>query len=146
MVFSPKYRGRVLKGDIAVALENIIRAVCEDMSIEIIDMSISPDHVHLFLRYPPKYSVSKIANRIKGISSRRLRQQFPELRAWCRKGLWARSCFHGAVGHGHDVVQKYIQHQQDYRKRGQYFKNRRKHPRGKSRAGCKQLRPTSDQA
>jgi putative transposase len=45
-----------------------------------IDMSVSPDYIHLFIQYPPKYSVSFIAKRLKGRSSRILRQEFPELK------------------------------------------------------------------
>ena len=105
MVFSPKYRGKILVGKtIALALDGIIRKTCKDLDIEIIDMAVNVDHVHLFVKYPPKYSVSYIAKRIKGRSSRELRKAFPHLTEWCAKGLWAPSCFHGSVGHGWEVA------------------------------------------
>ncbi len=63
------------------------------------------DHVHLFIKYPPKYSVSYIAKRIKGRSSRELRKAFPHLKEWCSKSLWESSCFNGSVGHGWEVVE-----------------------------------------
>jgi putative transposase len=85
MVFSPKYRGKILVGDVALALDGIIRKTCKDLNIEIIDMAVNVDHVHLFVKYPPKYSV---------------------------KSLWAPSCFHGSVGHGWEVVERYIQNQE----------------------------------
>ena len=66
------------------------------------------NHIHLFIQYPPKYSVSFIAKRLKGRTSRILRQEFPELKEWCKKSLWAPSCYHGSVGHGWEVVEKYI--------------------------------------
>ncbi|MEA1894074.1 MAG: IS200/IS605 family transposase [Euryarchaeota archaeon] len=73
MVFSPKYRGKILvEKTIALALDGIIRKTCKDLNIEIIDMAVNVDHVHLFIKYPPKYSVSYIAKRIKGKSSREL--------------------------------------------------------------------------
>ncbi|MCD4843134.1 MAG: IS200/IS605 family transposase [Methanosarcinales archaeon] len=50
---------------------------CKELDIEIIDMAINPDHVHLFIQFPPKYSVSFIAKKIKGRSSRILRKEFP---------------------------------------------------------------------
>ena len=100
MVFSPKYRGKILVGDVALALEGIIRKTCKEMKIEVIDMVVNVDHVHLFIEYPPKYSVSFIAKRIKGRSSRELRKAFPHLKEWCGKGLGAPSCFHDSVGHG----------------------------------------------
>ena len=76
--------------------------------IEIIDMAVNPDHVHLFIKYPPKYSVNYISKMIKGRSSRLLRKEFPHLKEWCGDRLWAPSCYHGSVGAGWDVVEKYI--------------------------------------
>ena len=112
MVFSPKYRGNILVGDVALALHGIIRKTCKDLNIEIIDMAANVDHVHLFVKYPPKYSVSYITKRIKGRSSRELRKAFPHPKEWCSKSLWAPSCFHGSVGRGWEVVERYIQNQE----------------------------------
>jgi putative transposase len=111
LVFSPKYRGKVLVGEVAVRAEELIREICREYDIEIIEIAVNADHVHLFINHPPKYSSSFIANMIKGKSSRRLRLEFPHLVAWCKKGLWARSCFHGSVGQGHNVVERYISSQ-----------------------------------
>ena len=108
MVITPKYRGKILVGDVALAVEGIIRTTCKEMKIEIIDMAVNIDHVHLFIEYPPKYSVSFIAKKIKGRSSRILRQNFPHLKEWCKDHLWAPGCYHGSVGHGWEVVEKYI--------------------------------------
>ena len=115
MVFCPKYRGKVLAGEVGVYAEKVIRGVCRDMGIFIIRMAVNPDHIHIFYKYPPEYSVCYIAKKIKGISSRRLRQKFPHLKQWCGEHLWAPSCFHGSVGHGWDVVDTYIQNQAEYR-------------------------------
>jgi len=111
MVFSPKQPREILVGDVALALDDIIRKTCKDLNIEIIDVAVNVDHVHLFVKYPPKYSVSYIAKRIKGRGSRELRKAFPHLKEWCNKSLWAPSCFHGPVGHG-GVVERYIQSQE----------------------------------
>jgi len=83
MVITPKYRGKILVGDVALATEGIIRKTCSEMDIQIIDIAVNVDHVHLFIKYPPKYSVSYIAKKIKGRSSRILRQHFPHLKEWC---------------------------------------------------------------
>ncbi|MGB7002256.1 MAG: IS200/IS605 family transposase [Halobacteriota archaeon] len=129
LAFSPKYRGKVLLGDVAEVAEEIIRETCNELDIEIIDMAMNVDHVHLFiknpfrksvygkmLRSPPKYSVSWIAKRIKGRSSKLLRDQFPQLKEWCPDHLWAPSCYHGSVGHGWEVVERYISGQKGYEK------------------------------
>ena len=116
LVFSPKYRGKVLECEIAEAAEEIIRENCKELDIEIIDMAMNIDHVHLFIKYPPKYSVSWIAKRLKGRSSKLLRDRFPQLKEWCPGHLWAPSCYHGSVGHGWEVVERYISGQKGYEK------------------------------
>jgi len=58
IVFSPKYRGMVLVGDMVLVAGAVIRRICEEMDIEVIDVAVNPDHVALFIKYPPKYSVS----------------------------------------------------------------------------------------
>ena len=105
-----------MEGEVAEAAEEIIRENCKELDIDIIDMAMNVDHVHLFIKYPPKYSVSWIAKRIKGRSSKLLRDQFPQLKELCPDHLWAPSCYHGSVGHGWDVVEKYISGQKGYEK------------------------------
>ena len=73
----------------AMLTEAIIRKTCKELDIEVIDMAVNPDHVHIFIKYPPKYSVSYISNMIKGISSRVLRKEFLHLKEWCCDHLWA---------------------------------------------------------
>jgi putative transposase len=111
MVFAPKYRGKILTGDVAMITEGIICKTCKELDIEIIEISVNPDHVHIFFKYPPKYSLSFIAKRLKGRTSRILRKEFPHLKEWCGEHMWAPSCFHGSVGNGWDVVSKYIETQ-----------------------------------
>jgi putative transposase len=67
----------VLVGDIAMIAEAIIRKTCKELDIKIIDMAVNPDHVHLFIQFPSKYSVSFIAKMLKGRTSRILRKEFP---------------------------------------------------------------------
>ena len=88
--------------------EGIMRQTCKNLDIEVIDMAVNPDYVHLFIKYPPKHSLSYIAKIIKGRSSRSLRKEFSHLKEWCGSHLWAPSCYHGSVGNGWDVVEKYI--------------------------------------
>jgi len=116
MVITPKYVGRFWSEMFAV--EGIIHTTCKEMKIEIIDMAVNVDHVHLFIECHPKYSVSFIAKRIKGRSSRILRQNVPHLKEWCKDHLWAPGYYHGAVGHGWEVVEKYIG-TQDYARKGE---------------------------
>ena len=118
-----------MEEEVAEEAEEIIRETCKELDIEIIDMAMNVDHVHLFIKYPPKYSVSWIAKRLKGRSSKQtllekaftekrfaVRDQFPQLREWCPGHLWAPSCYHGSVGHGWEVVERYISGQKGYEK------------------------------
>lgn len=83
MVFAPKFRGKILVDDVAMVAEGIICKTCVKMGIEIIEIAVNPDHVHIFFRYPPKYSLRYIAKKIKRVSSKRLREAFPHLKEWC---------------------------------------------------------------
>ena len=111
LVFSSKYRGKVLVGEVGKRCEEVISEICEEIEIEVIEIAVNVDHVHLFIQIPPKYSYSEIANKIKGKSSRILRREFPHLVKWCPRGLWAPSCYHGSVGYGPDAVKNYISSQ-----------------------------------
>jgi len=112
MVFCPKYRRPVLVGDIADECHVLLCKILYELDCEIIRLAVAPDHVHIFFKYPPKYSVSYIANRLKGATSRILRQKFPELKAKVKnESLWSPSCFHGSVGQGWEVVETYIKNQ-----------------------------------
>ncbi len=70
-------------------------------------VSLLTDHLVI----TPKYSLSYIAKKIKGRSSRILRQNFPHLEEWCEDHLWSPGCYHGSVGQGWEVVEKYISSQ-----------------------------------
>ena len=115
MVITPKFRVKVLKGEIALECERQIRWTCKCLDVDILEMAVAEDHVHMFFQYPPKLSVSTITEKIKGNSSRQLRAQFPHLIRWSKNGLWASGCFHSSVGQGFDVVEKYIAGQRQYR-------------------------------
>jgi putative transposase len=99
MVITPKYRGKILVGDVTLAVERIVHKTCKDMKIAIIDMAVNVDHVHISIEYPSKYSVSFIAKKIKGRSSRILRQNLPYLKEWCNDhlmGSWILSWISGS--------------------------------------------------
>lgn len=114
MVFVPKFRGRVLVGDVRNYAERVIRKLCKGLDLTVVEMAVGSDHVHLFFKYPPKHSLSHIANVIKGRSSKLIRKRFPELREWCENSLWTPATFHASVGTGWEVVEAYINSQKDY--------------------------------
>ncbi len=74
-----KYRYHVLQGEVQLRCRDILRQICNSLDIKILKGSLSKDHVHMHLSYPPQISISDIVKRLKGRSSRMLLQEFPEL-------------------------------------------------------------------
>ena len=113
LVFVTKYRKRALHGAIAKRLRELIREICLANEIQIIKGHVSRDHVHLLLSYPPRLSESKIAQYIKGKSSRKLLQEYSDLkRTFWGQHLWARGYFAVSTGNISDkVIEEYISNQ-----------------------------------
>jgi putative transposase len=81
-------------------MEEIMRTVCDDFEVELVEFTGEANHVHLLVNFPPKVAISKLVNSLKGVSSRRLRQEFPDLiqHYWRAQRLWSGSYFAGSVG------------------------------------------------
>ena len=110
IVYSTKYRKKVLIGEIAEELKKVNEEIATNNDIELHEQEVMPDHVHLFVSAHPKYSPSKIVKILKGGSARKLFLKYPELRNKLWKGhLWNPSYYVGTVGDiTRDVVEKYI--------------------------------------
>ncbi|SCG76932.1 IS200/IS605 family transposase [Micromonospora inositola] len=100
LVFVTKFRHTVFTDRHLVRLEEIMRAVCADFECELVEFNGESEHVHLLVNFPPKVAISKLVNSLKGVSSRRMRQEFPDLvRHYYRANrLWSASYFAGSVG------------------------------------------------
>lgn len=112
-VWVTKYRYKVLQGEIGVRARDIIREVCMANEIIIIKGHVSADHIHLYVSAPPRLSVSKMMQYIKGKTSRRLQQEYPSLRKrYWGQHLWARGYFCATAGSVTDeMIQAYIEQQ-----------------------------------
>lgn len=111
VVWCPKYRRKVLVGKIETRLKEIIQETCAELSVEIIEMELMPDHVHLLLEVDPQFGIHKAVKQIKGISSHILRQEFKELRTKLPT-LWTNSYFVSTVGGAPlEVIKQYIESQ-----------------------------------
>jgi|ERR1700678_2939488 len=84
LAFTPKHRRGPFTGEIAARCEEIIRDVCADFGAELREFNGEPDHAHLLVHYPPKIALSRLVGSLKGVSARRLRQEFP---AYIRRHL-----------------------------------------------------------
>ena len=102
-----------MKGEIAKRLRKLIREICLANEIQIIKGHISQDHVHLLVSYPPRLSVSKMTQYIKGKTSRKLLQEYKELsRIFWGQHVWARGYFAVSTGNVTDkVIREYIESQ-----------------------------------
>jgi len=112
-VFIPKYRKPILRGEVALAVRDLVREVCKAYDIEILKGHVRPDHVHLLLSVPPTMAPSRVMNAIKGRSSNRLMRKFRELnRQFWGRHLWSRGYFVATSGNvTDDVLKRYIEDQ-----------------------------------
>ena len=115
VVWSTKYRYKVLQGKIAERLRELIRQGCSARGITIIRGSVGQDHVHMLISCPPTLAPSKIMQYLKGRSSKMLQEEFPELRKrYWGQHLWSVGYFCRTVGTVTDeMVKEYIENQQD---------------------------------
>ena len=114
VVWIAKYRYKVLTGRVAERTRDLIRQICETRDVTIVRGSVSPDHIHMLLSAPADLSPAKLVQYIKGRSSRRIQDEFPEIRKryWGQQ-LWARGYFCATVGAvDEETIKKYIENQQ----------------------------------
>ena len=114
LVWCPKYRRPVLQTAVASRLEALLREKGRELELTVHALEIMPDHVHLFVEFDPRVSVAEIVNRLKGYTSRLLRQEFPGLKSRLPT-LWSRSYYAGTIGHVSEAtVRKYIESQKGH--------------------------------
>ncbi|MEU2132663.1 IS200/IS605 family transposase [Streptomyces sp. NPDC018352] len=115
LVFVTRYQHGVFNDEMLTRCEEIMQKVCEDFEAELKEFNGERDHVHLLVHYPPKVAVSKLVNSLKGVSARRIRQEFTGQinRAAMREHLWSPSYFSASCGGAPlTIVRQYIEQQQ----------------------------------
>jgi putative transposase len=113
VVWITKYRYKILRGRVAERARDLIRQSCEARDVTIVRGAISPDHVYMLLSAPAQLAPAKLVQYIKGRSSRRLQDEFPELRKrYWGQHLWARGYFCATVGAVDEkTIREYIESQ-----------------------------------
>ncbi|MCO1660386.1 IS200/IS605 family transposase [Pseudonocardia humida] len=110
LVFVTKYRRGVFTDEHLTAMQPVLADVCADFGAALVEFNGEDDHVHLLVEYPPTVQLSKLVNSLKGVSSRRLRQQF-RIRAH-RDHLWSPSYFAAACGRAPlAIIRQYVEQQ-----------------------------------
>ena len=111
VVWCPKYRRKVLFGDVETRFKELVQTVCEELDIDLLEMEVMPDHVHLLLEVDPQFGIHKAVKTIKGRTSRVLRSEFKHLTTKLPT-LWTNSYFVSTVGGAPlSVIKQYIESQ-----------------------------------
>ena len=117
IVFAPKYRRQVIYGKIKTDIGQILRKLCTWKGVEIVEAELSPDHVHMLVKIPPKYSVSQFIGYLKGKSTLMIFDKHANLKyKYGRRQFWCDGYYVDTVGKNEKKIAEYIQNQlrEDY--------------------------------
>ena len=112
IVWCPKYRFRILKGEVGESVRVIIKQLCEWKKVEILEGNVQADHIHLVLSFPPKYAISEVVGFLKGKSAIKMFDMHSELkrRFWGRH-FWAKGYCVSTIGLDEEQIRKYVRWQ-----------------------------------
>ena len=112
IVFAPKFRRQAIYGKIKTDIGKILRQLCEQKGIEIIEAELCPDHVHMLLAIPPKYSVAQIMGYLKGKSSLMIFDRHANMKyKYGNRHFWCRGYYVDTVGRNKKSIAEYIRNQ-----------------------------------
>ena len=112
IVFAPKYRRQVIYKDIRADVGQILGTLCRRKGVEIIEAEACPDHIHMLVRIPPKYSVSEIMGYLKGKSSLMIFDKFANMKyRYGNRQFWCRGYYVDTVGRNKKAIEEYIRNQ-----------------------------------
>ena len=115
VIFCPKYRYRIFAGEIGEYAKQQIYVLCKQKDlVEVLELNLHPDHIHLVMSMPPKYAVSEVMGYLKGKLSLRLFQKYERVgkRYWGRH-LWSRGYCVSTVGLTEELIRRYVRHQEN---------------------------------
>lgn len=119
IVWVPKYRFRILSGEVGREVANCIRTFSAQKHCEIVELNVQTDHVHLLVKVPPKISISDFMGILKGRTAIRVFNKFKRLKSksyWGNR-FWARGYCVDTVGLDAEMIRKYVKHQEQKEKR-----------------------------
>ena len=112
IVFSPKYRRKEIYGKIKVDIGKMLRKLCEQKGIEIIEAELCADHIHMLVSIPPKYSVSQVVGYLKGKSALMIFDKYANLKyRYGNRHFWCRGYYVDTVGRNKKAIEEYIKDQ-----------------------------------
>ena len=111
-MFAPKFRRQAIYGKIKTDIGKILRQLCDQKGIEIIEAELCPDHVHMLLAIPPKYSVAQIMGYLKGKSSLMIFDRHANMKyKYANRHFWCRGYYVDTVGRNKKAIAEYIRNQ-----------------------------------
>ena len=124
LVWVPKYRYRILKGEVKHEVETCIRVFSGQKGCEVVELNIQEDHVHLIGMLPPKVSISDYMGMVKGRTAIRVFKQFPYLRErpYWGNHFWAPGYCVDTIGLDAEMIRKYVQYQEKRERREEQLK------------------------
>lgn len=119
LVWCPKYRYRVLTGDVGTLVEESLRSLCEWEKVEVLELNVQPDHVHLVLQIPPRISVSEAVGILKGKTAIKMFKSFPGLKKkpYWGNHFWAKGYCVTTIGMDEEKIRRYVKYQEENEKR-----------------------------
>lgn len=112
LVFAPKYRRREIYGKLRADIGKILRMLCQRKEVEIIEAECCPDHVHMLVKIPPKYSVAQIMGYLKGKSTLMIFDRHANLKyKYGNRHFWCRGYYVDTVGKNAKKIEEYIRNQ-----------------------------------
>ena len=112
IVFAPKFRRQVIYREIKVDIGKILRQLCQQKGVEIIEAELCPDHVHMLLAIPPKYSVAQVMGYLKGKSSLMIFDRHANMKyKYGNRHFWCRGYYVDTVGRNKKAIEEYIRNQ-----------------------------------
>lgn len=119
IVWTPKYRYKILKDILADAVEDKIKVICSWKEVEVIELNIRSDHVHLVCSIPPKLSISDFMGIVKGKTAIMMFKSFPSLKKkpYWGNHFWSRGYFVSTIGIDEDKIIRYVKYQEDHERK-----------------------------
>lgn len=109
IVFSPKFRRKEIYGKIKVDIGKMLRKLCEQKGIEIIEAELCTDHIHMLVSIPPKYSVAQVVGYLKGKSALMIFDKYANLKyRYGNRHFWCRGYYVDTVGRNKKAIEEYI--------------------------------------
>ena len=114
IVWTPKYRYRVLFGEVKSLVEKDVRMLCEWKGVEIMELNVQIDHIHVICSIPPKVSVSALMGTLKGKLAIKLFKSYPKLKEkpYWGNHFWSRGYFVMTIGIDEDIIMRYVKYQE----------------------------------